>query len=65
MWKKATWRKGKRRITGRWIYNWHADRFTVLLNGKDPGTGLKREPFIVSGDSPEFGGWKLVRPRTK
>ena len=57
----ATWRKGKKTIKGRWSYHWASDTFLIALSGKDPETGLRRQPFQVHGDSPEFCGWKLVR----
>ncbi len=61
---KATWRKGKRRITGSWTYNWSADKFHIYLNSVDDITGEKRT-ITVHGDTPEFYGWKLVQKRVK
>lgn len=61
-WNKAVWKKGKQKITGSWIYNWAADRFTIWLDEKDELTGQSRK-FVVGGDHPEFNGWKLVREK--
>jgi hypothetical protein len=54
------WTNGKETETGRWVYNWAADNFTISLDSRDPITGRPRT-FIVYGDSPEWGKWKLVR----
>lgn len=58
---KATWKKGRKTIKGHWYYRWAADRFVIWLDGKDHDTGLTREPFVIAGDHPEFGGWKLIK----
>lgn len=62
---QATWKKGKKRVTGKWHYQWCADVFWVHLDGKDPVTGLRRVPFSVYGDEPEFKGWKLVKEKSQ
>lgn len=56
----ATWINGKKSVSGYWVYNYSADNFTVFLNSKDRITGQKRR-FIVCGDFPEWGNWKLVK----
>lgn len=61
MWKDGIWRKGNKKLTGRWIYNWAGDHFWVHIDGKDPETGLERRVFKVYDDHPEFGEWKLER----
>lgn len=58
--KNGVWRKGNKTVTGKWYYIWHRDRFIIQLNGCDPETGLEREPFEVSGDNPDFKGWRLI-----
>ena len=60
MWRKGTWKCGKKRLTGQWLWVWHRQRFVIDLDGKDPETGLRREQFEVAGDSPDFGKWKLM-----
>jgi hypothetical protein len=59
---EAIWKNGDRRVRGRWSYNWAADRFYVVLDSKDRITGMKRE-MCIAGDTPEWGGWRLVRER--
>jgi hypothetical protein len=58
--KKGTWRNGKKKVTGWWRYRWAAERFDIVLDSIDPITGTSRT-LCVSGDSPEWGNWKLVR----
>lgn len=56
---KATWKNGKKKVTGHWIYNWAADSFTIILNSKDPITN--RERIINTyNDVPEWGNWKRI-----
>lgn len=70
-WTKATWVKGKKRIKGRWYYNWADDCFWIILDDADPITGQERK-IRVRGEHPEFNGWELVarceigeKPRAK
>ena len=58
--KPGKWTNGKRTICGWWSYSWGSDIFRVLLDSKDRVTGQHRS-FIVTGDAPEWGSWKLVR----
>jgi hypothetical protein len=58
MFKKASWTNGKKELTGSWRYNWSADSFTISLDSRDRITGEYRS-FIVNGDKPEWGNWKL------
>jgi hypothetical protein len=58
--KKATWKNGERKITGRWRYIWHRDCFHIILDKKDSITGLRKELYTHL-DSPEWGKWKLVK----
>jgi len=60
MFKEAVWINGKKEISGAWNYNWASDSFTISLNSKDRITGEDRT-FIVKGDSPEWGNWKLKK----
>lgn len=60
----ATWKKGTKTLCGRWRYIWNRDRFVIQLDGRDPETGLTRQPFEVAGDSPNFAGWRLVEPES-
>jgi len=59
-WKKATWKNGKRKVSGSWEYNWASDTFTISLDSFDRVTGRQR-CFTVHGDEPEWGNWKLER----
>ena len=61
-WHKAVWRKGKKTITGKWAHDWAADRFHIRLASLDEITGRTRELF-VSGDKPDFNGWKRDESR--
>ncbi len=63
MWHKATWKNGKKQLTGSWCYVWAFDSYWISIDGKDPETGLEREAFDVKGDEPEFGKWKLVKEK--
>ena len=56
----GTWINGAQKVTGWWNYNWGADKFTIILDRKDRLTGSPRQ-FIVYGDTPEWGNWKLQR----
>lgn len=60
MFKVASWKKGKKTITGIWKYNWQKNKFTIILDSKNriTGTNIKVETF---GDTPEWNGWKLVK----
>jgi hypothetical protein len=58
MWKEAIWINGKKKIKGRWIYNWCADKFCIILDSKDPITGQNRR-IETYNDVPEWGKWKL------
>ncbi len=60
----GVWKKGRKKLTGKWQYNWAADCFWIRIDGKDPGTGLTRDWFQVHGDHPEFNGWKLQKETT-
>ena len=57
---RGKWKKGRKILTGLWQYVWHRDLFFVHIDGKDPETGMRRQTFEVSGDTPEFNGWKLL-----
>lgn len=63
--KEATWKNGRKRIKGRWYYNWAADRFFIQLDVKDRITSSSVKEFSVSGEHPEWGNWKLVKERKK
>ena len=58
---EGVWVNGKKVVTGCWTYNWASDRFQIVLNVRDGITGGKKR-FVVVGDSPEWGNWKLTRP---
>lgn len=57
---EAVWVNGKRRVTGRWRYNWASDLFHIELDQRDRVTGSTR-CFTAGGDVPEWGNWKRVR----
>ena len=57
--KEAKWSNGEATISGRWIYDWGADRFLIWLDSIDPVTQQPRG-LSVSGDKPEWGNWKRV-----
>lgn len=59
----ATWRKGKRTLNGFWEYV-GSDRFRILipLKRRDPITGESERRFSICGDTPEWNGWRLLRP---
>jgi hypothetical protein len=59
-WHKATWTNGKSKKTGYWIYNWQANKFTILLDSYDSVTGRQRS-LNVCGDVPEWGKWTRVK----
>jgi hypothetical protein len=63
-WTTATWRKGKRTITGSWYYEWARDLFHIRLDRKCRFTGDTIQT-TVSGDHPEFNGWKLVKEKPR
>lgn len=54
----GVWINGKRTITGKWIYDWASDSFSIYLNSRDSITGEYRR-MRIKGDSPEWGNWKL------
>lgn len=56
-WKEAVWVNGKRRVTGRWLYNRASDRFAIELDQRDRVTRCNKR-LIVAGDAPEWGNWK-------
>lgn len=58
MWRQGKWKKKGRTISGRWWYNWAADRFHVVLYQKDSVTGRYKE-LVVCGEKPNFNGWVL------
>jgi hypothetical protein len=59
---EAVWEKDGKELTGRWFYDWAADKFHVSLDAQPKGeAGFRNLDFCVHGDSPEFSGWKLVR----
>jgi hypothetical protein len=62
--KTGIWTKDGKTLTGKWWYNYGADCFFVHIDGCDPATGMRRRYFEVSGDGPDFGGWKLVDSST-
>lgn len=43
---------------GYWNYNWASDRFSIMLDSKDPITGMQRS-FVIAGDNPNFGNYKV------
>ncbi len=57
-WKKATWIKGDKTITGCWVYSWSRRTFVVELDDKDEVTGGRRR-IETGDDSLNFNGWKL------
>ena len=58
--KSATWVKGNQSITGKWEYYRPSEHFIIVLDSKDPVTGLFRK-FVVYGDKPEFNGWRILK----
>lgn len=58
--KQAIWSDGQNIISGSWVYNWAGNYFTIYLDGNDPETGLRRQPFRIYDDHPEFGKWKRI-----
>ena len=58
-WKKARWTRGKRTIAGEWDYYRPSDIFTISLNKTNPFTN-QPETIQVKGETPEWGGWKLL-----
>lgn len=57
--KQASWKKGKKIITGIWRWNWASQRFIIQLDKKCKISG---NTIIIetSGEHPNFNGWKLV-----
>ena len=51
-WRKANWTKNGRTIQGVYRYIWSSDRFVVQAG---------RFRRIISGDLPEWDGWKLSK----
>ncbi len=64
MYKKAAWKNGKRSVKGRWDYFDDSDEFIIILDTVDSITG-RNKTLTVSGDTPEWGNWKLVRDKEK
>ena len=56
---RATWKNGKRTVTGKWRYNWSADSFTVTLDTIDRITG-QNKVIVTTNDTPEWGNWKRI-----
>lgn len=56
--RRAVWINGKKRITGTYEWCWASQRYHVVLDSRDPITGLIRV-LSLSGDAPEWGKWKL------
>lgn len=56
----ATWINGKRKVTGRWRYNWASDSFTIWLDSRDRITGEHRV-IVTHNDTPEWGNWKRIK----
>lgn len=56
----ATWKNGRKKLTGSWSYNWAGDYFLVTLDKRDEITGQPRQ-FRIYDEHPEWGKWKLVR----
>lgn len=63
VWRNGVWKKGKKRVTGKWCYQWSSDTFFIHLDRKDDVTGQTIE-IDVKGDEPNFNGWKLVEEKT-
>ena len=61
--RKAVWKKGNKKLTGSWYYNWAGDYFHIILDieGKTGSINNKFASynFKVYGEHPEFNGWKL------
>lgn len=58
-WKPGRWvnkRTGKI-ITGRWIWDWAAQRFYVSLDKAVDYAGERRKSLTLYGDTPEWGRW--------
>jgi hypothetical protein len=64
VYQKATWKNGKKTITGKWAYHWASDQFYIYLDSVDPVTGAARK-VVTGGDHPEWGNWKRVEGETK
>ena len=59
VYRKATWMNGKKKLTGKWAYDWASERFYIFLDSTDPVTGAARK-VVTCGDTPEWGNWKRV-----
>lgn len=59
---EGEWINGEQTLSGRWQYM-GSDRFAIALDSVDPLTDRRRE-FTVTGESPEWDGWKLKRTQT-
>jgi hypothetical protein len=59
VYKKATWKNGNKKVTGKWTYDWASDQFIIFLDSVDPVTGASRK-VVTGGDHPEWGNWKKV-----
>jgi hypothetical protein len=59
----ATWKNGKKKLTGKWAYIWSSETFVIYLNSTDSVTGTQRT-IVVGGDHPEWGNWKIVEEAT-
>jgi len=55
----AIWTDGKRFITGSWNYIWHRDCFAISIDKRVSGLNIRNLDFSCSGETPEFGKWKL------
>ncbi len=62
---KATWKKGKKEITGTWWFNWSGDFFVIRLDKSKYTTEFRNLDFTVYDDHPVFAGWKLVKVKSK
>ena len=57
--RRASWKKGKKVITGRYDYDCGGDLFLIEL---DCVSGITGEQITtkVRGETPEFNNWKLI-----
>lgn len=56
---RCIWKKGNKKVTGGYSYNWAGDYFNITLDSKDVITGRIRE-FRIYGEEPNFNGFKLI-----
>ena len=61
--RRATWRNGKRIMTGVYAYSWAGGYFTIMLDQRDRITGENKRihTYGSQAELPEWGNWKLVR----